>query len=123
MRNTTYQGEKEVIPLDNITEMLKGVLEGCVLEIISRDETYGYEIASSLRQLGFVDVVEGTVYTILLRLEKNELVNIVRRQSTMGPPRKFYSLNEAGLAELATFWAKWDFLSFKIKQLREKGNG
>ena len=98
--------------------MLKGVLEGCVLEIISRGETYGYEIASSLRALGFVDVVEGTVYTILLRLEKNELVNIEKRSSTLGPPRKFYSLNEAGQAELAAFWAKWDFVSLKINELK-----
>jgi PadR family transcriptional regulator PadR len=98
--------------------MLKGVLEGCVLEIISRGETYGYEIASSLRSLGFTDVVEGTVYTILLRLEKNELVNIEKKPSTMGPPRKFYLLNEAGHAELATFWAKWDFVSLKINELK-----
>ena len=98
--------------------MLKGVLEGCVLEIISRGETYGYEIASSLRTLGFADVVEGTVYTILLRLEKNALVNIEKRPSSLGPPRKFYSLNVAGQTELATFWAKWDFVSFKINELK-----
>ena len=100
--------------------MLKGVLEGCVLEIIARSQTYGYEIASSLRTLGFADVVEGTVYTILLRLEKNNLVEIEKRSSSIGPPRKFYSLNEAGRAELAAFWAKWDFLSLKIDELREK---
>ncbi|MGL4610917.1 MAG: PadR family transcriptional regulator [Trueperaceae bacterium] len=99
--------------------MLKGVLEGCVLEIISRGETYGYEIASSLRTLGFADVVEGTVYTILVRLEKNKLVNIETRSSTKGPPRKFYSLNEAGHAELATFWEKWNFISRKINELKE----
>lgn len=103
--------------------MLKGVLEGCVLEIIGRGETYGYEIASSLRTLGFSDVVEGTVYTILLRLEKNALVTIQKRPSTMGPPRKFYSLNEVGRDELATFWAKWDFVSVKMKELREQANG
>jgi PadR family transcriptional regulator, regulatory protein PadR len=108
--------------LENLTEMLKGVLEGCVLEIISRGETYGYEIASSLRTLGFADVVEGTVYTILVRLEKNKLVHIEIRPSTKGPPRKFYSLNEAGRAELETFWAKWNFVSLKINQLKEKSN-
>ena len=100
--------------------MLKGVLEGCVLEIISRGETYGYEIASVLRELGFSDVVEGTVYTILLRLEKNELVNIEKRPSTMGPPRKFYLLNQSGQTELETFWAKWDFVSKKMSELKEK---
>lgn len=59
--------------MDNLTEMLKGVLEGCVLEIISRKETYGYEIVKTLNALGFEDVVEGTVYTILIRLEKINL--------------------------------------------------
>ena len=109
--------------MDNLTEMLKGVLEGCVLEIIGRGETYGYEIASSLRELGFTDVVEGTVYTILLRLEKNELVVIEKRPSTLGPPRKFYALNETGRAELATFWRKWNFLSAKINELKEQAHG
>ena len=106
--------------MENLTEMLKGVLEGCVLEMVSRGETYGYEIASSLRTLGFTDVVEGTVYTILVRLEKNKLVHIEIRPSTKGPPRKFYSLNDAGRAERANFWAKWDFVSHKINELKEK---
>jgi DNA-binding PadR family transcriptional regulator len=109
--------------LENLTEMLKGVLEGCVLEIIGRGETYGYEIASTLRDLGFVDVVEGTVYTILLRLEKNALVDIEKKPSTMGPPRKFYSLTDAGRAELSAFWAKWDFVSLKINELKEQARG
>ena len=104
--------------MENLTEMLKGVLEGCVLEIIGRGETYGYEIASTLRELGFSDVVEGTVYTILLRLEKNKLVDMEKKPSTQGPPRKFYTLNAAGKAELDTFWAKWDFVSTKINELK-----
>ncbi len=105
--------------MDNLTEMLKGVLEGCVLEIIGREETYGYEITRQLNALGFSDVVEGTVYTILLRLEKNKLVGIERKSSTLGPPRKFYSLNEAGRNELKLFWAKWEFVSSKLDELRK----
>lgn len=105
--------------MENLTEMLKGVLEGCVLEIISRGETYGYEIASSLRQLGFTDVVEGTVYTILLRLEKNNLVNSEKKMSTIGPARKFYTLNEAGHKELQSFWIKWEFVTSKIHKLKK----
>jgi PadR family transcriptional regulator PadR len=100
--------------------MLKGVLEGCVLEIISRRETYGYEIAQQLRKLGFTDVVEGTVYTILVRLEKNNFVDIEKKPSDIGPPRKFYSLTKAGREELHRFWAKWDFVSSKINQLKER---
>ncbi len=100
--------------------MLKGVLEGCVLEIISRKETYGYEITRQLNSLGFSDVVGGTVYTILVRLEKNKLVDTEKRPSDMGPPRKFFKLNDAGREELGRFWEKWDFLSSKINELREK---
>ncbi len=106
--------------LEYITEMLKGVLEGCVLEIISRGETYGYEITQQLRDLGFTDVVEGTVYTITMRLEKNELVDIEKKASTKGPPRKFYTLNEAGQEHLETFWKKWEFVSSKINELKTK---
>jgi DNA-binding PadR family transcriptional regulator len=104
--------------LENITEMLKGVLEGCVLEIISREKTYGYEIAQQLRKLGFTEVVEGTVYTILVRLENNKLVDIDKKPSDIGPPRKFYTLTKTGREELKRFWAKWDFISSKINELR-----
>ncbi|WP_171056191.1 PadR family transcriptional regulator [Paenibacillus sinopodophylli] len=100
--------------------MLKGVLEGCVLEIISRKETYGYEITRQLNALGFADVVEGTVYTILIRLEKNRLVEITKKPSDMGPPRKFFTLNDAGLEELKRFWEKWGFITSKLNQLKEE---
>ena len=107
--------------MDGLTEMLKGTLEGCVLEVIGSEETYGYAITRRLTELGFTDVVEGTVYTILVRLEKNGLVQVTKRPSGMGPPRKFYALNDAGRAELATFWAKWEYLSARLGKLREGG--
>lgn len=106
--------------LENLTEMLKGVLEGCVLDIINRGETYGYEITRRLNTLGFTDVVEGTVYTILVRLEKNKLVDIEKKPSEIGPPRKFYMLNGAGREELKRFWEKWEFVTSKINQLKEE---
>jgi DNA-binding PadR family transcriptional regulator len=105
--------------LENLTELLKGVLEGSVLEIISRGETYGYEITRRLNTLGFTDVIEGTVYTILVRLEKNKLVEVEKRPSDMGPPRKFFTLNGAGREELGRFWQRWAFVSGKINQLWE----
>lgn len=111
---------EEVTHLENITEMLKGVLEGCVLEIISHEEIYGYEITRRLNALGFSDVVDGTVYTILLRLEKNKLVEITKKPSDMGPPRKFFKLNDAGCEELRKFWERWEFVSSKINELKER---
>lgn len=106
--------------MENITEMLKGVLEGCVLEIISHEEIYGYEITRRLNALGFSDVVDGTVYTILVRLEKHKLVETTKKKSDMGPPRKFFTLNEAGYEELEKFWSKWNFVSTKINELRRE---
>ncbi|WP_206794269.1 PadR family transcriptional regulator [Amycolatopsis sp. MtRt-6] len=107
--------------MDDLTEMLKGTLEGCVLEIIGGEETYGYAITRRLNDLGFGDVVEGTVYTILLRLEKNKLVQVTKRPSEKGPPRKFYRLNDAGREELGRFWAKWQYVSSRIDKLKEGG--
>jgi DNA-binding PadR family transcriptional regulator len=100
--------------------MRKGVLEGCVLEIIGRGETYGYEITRRLNAIGFADVVDGTVYTILIRLEKNRLVNTERRPSDLGPPRKLFTLSEDGRAELRRFWERWDFLAATLHQFREE---
>lgn len=100
--------------------MLKGVLEGCILEIISRDTTYGYDITQRIQKLGFTDVVEGTVYTILVRLEKNGFVETEKKPSEVGPPRKFYSLTAEGNKELESFWAKWNFVSSKLNELKEK---
>lgn len=106
--------------MENLTEMLKGVLEGCVLEIISRKETYGYEITRRLNALGFTDVVDGTVYTILIRLEKSKLVEVTKKASDMGPPRKFFVLNDAGREELRKFWERWEFVASKISELKEE---
>jgi DNA-binding PadR family transcriptional regulator len=107
--------------VEDLTEMLKGTLEGCVLEIISREETYGYAITRRLNELGFADVIDGTVYTILLRLERNGLVQVTKRPSGVGPPRKFYTLNDAGRGELTTFWTKWQYVSSRIDKLKEGG--
>ena len=105
--------------MKNMTEMFKGVLEGIILEIISNKETYGYEITRTLQELGFEDIVEGTVYTILIRLEKKELVTIEKKKSDLGPMRKFYRLNEHGENERNDFWERWDFFSAKLEKLKK----
>lgn len=98
--------------------MLKGILEGLILEIINKEEIYGYDIVRKLNQYKFEGISEGTVYTILVRLEKNNLVHITRKPSDQGPPRKFYTLNERGKQGLKDFWARWDYLSTRIKKIR-----
>ncbi|TDW13190.1 PadR family transcriptional regulator [Breznakia blatticola] len=101
------------------TEMLKGVLEGLVLDIIKKQETYGYEITKTLNEQGFEDVVEGTVYTILIRLEKNGWVDISKKPSSIGPMRKFYTLNTQGQQQLDAFWRSWNELSTKIQHIQK----
>ncbi|MFE1644410.1 PadR family transcriptional regulator [Microbacterium sp. P01] len=103
------------------TEMLKGVLEGIVLAILSARPAYGYEITAWLREQGFTDIAEGTVYALLVRIEQRGLVDVEKVPSEKGPPRKVYSLNTQGRAALTEFWGTWSFLTERLNQLREGG--
>ena len=103
------------------TEMLKGTLEGIVLALLVGRPAYGYEITASLRDRGFADIAEGTVYALLIRLEQRGLVDIEKVASEKGPPRKVYSVNASGRAYLEDFWKTWSFLSEQLEQLREGG--
>jgi PadR family transcriptional regulator, regulatory protein PadR len=103
------------------TEMLKGILEGIVLAILSARPAYGYEITAWLRDQGFADIAEGTVYALLIRIEQRGLVDVEKVPSEKGPPRKVYSLNDQGRDYLEEFWGTWSFLQERIEQLREQG--
>ena len=106
-----------------MTEMLKGTLEGIVLAILSGRPAYGYEITAWLREQGFADIAEGTVYALLVRIEQRGLVDVEKVPSEKGPPRKVYSLNAQGREYLEEFWRTWSFLSERLEQLREGGEG
>ena len=103
-----------------MTEMLKGTLEGIVLAILSGRPAYGYEITARLREMGFSDVAEGTVYALLIRIEQKGLVDVERVPSEKGPPRKVYSLNTQGQEYLEEFWRTWSFLTGRIEQLNSE---
>ena len=104
-----------------ITEMLKGILEGVVLATLSMRPAYGYEITARLRAQGFSDIAEGTVYALLVRIEQRGFVDVEKVPSEKGPPRKVYSLNAQGREYLEEFWKTWSFLSERLEQLREGG--
>jgi PadR family transcriptional regulator, regulatory protein PadR len=104
-----------------LTEMLKGTLEGIVLAILSGRAAYGYEITAWLRDKGFSDIAEGTVYALLIRIEQRGLVDVQKVPSEKGPPRKVYSLNAGGQEYLDEFWRTWSFLAERLEQLREGG--
>jgi PadR family transcriptional regulator, regulatory protein PadR len=104
-----------------VTEMLKGTLEGIVLAILSGRSAYGYEITAWLREQGFSDIAEGTVYALLIRIEQRGLVDVEKVPSEKGPPRKVYSLNALGQEYLKEFWRTWSFLAERLEQLRKGG--
>ncbi|HSK34871.1 MAG TPA: PadR family transcriptional regulator [Propionicimonas sp.] len=104
-----------------MTEMLKGTLEGIILAFLAARPAYGYEITAWLREQGFVDIAEGTVYALLIRIEQRGLVDVEKVPSEKGPPRKVYSLNDAGRADLDEFWTTWSFLTERLAQLKQGG--
>lgn len=104
---------------NQMTEMLKGTLEGIVLAILSARPAYGYEITAELRKQGFSEIAEGTVYALLVRTEQRGLADVKRVSSEKGPPRKVYSLNRKGRDQLSEFWKTWNFLEERIDSLRE----
>ncbi len=85
------------------SQLLRGILEGCVLAVIAEGETYGYEILAKLEKCGFEALLEGTLYPVLTRLEKKKLVSCRKEKSPYGPMRKYYSITEEGTAALETF--------------------
>ena len=104
-----------------MTEMLKGTLEGIVLAILAVRAAYGYEITARLREQGFTDIAEGTIYAVLVRFEQRGLVDVERVPSEKGPPRRVYTLNAQGRDYLDEFWRTWSFLSERLGQLHEGG--
>ena len=102
------------------TEMLKGTLEGIVLAILAGRSAYGYEITAWLRDQGFTDIAEGTIYALLVRIEQRGLVDVEKVPSMKGPPRKVYSLNSQGEEYLNEFWRTWSFLQERVEQLRHQ---
>lgn len=97
--------------------MLKGTLEGCVLAVISKKETYGYEISKQLMQYGFGKITEGTIYPLLLRLEKNDLITATYQLSELGPKRKYYGLTAKGARALDEFLHSYCEMANAVNQL------
>jgi PadR family transcriptional regulator, regulatory protein PadR len=104
-----------------VTEMLKGTLEGIVLAVLLGKPAYGYEITAWLRDQGFTDIAEGTIYALLVRFEQRGLVDVEKVPSEKGPPRKVYSVTAAGRDYLDEFWRTWSFLAERLEQLRTGG--
>lgn len=102
------------------SQLMKGTLEGCILKIIENSETYGYEIVNHLQQKGFQNVKEGTLYPLLLRLEKKKLIAATYKPSQLGPSRKYYSLTDEGRTYMETFYENWQEVCESVRKIFEE---
>jgi len=87
-------------------QLRKGVLEMCVLALLSREDGYAYDIAARLSEL--IGMGEGTIYPLMRRLQSDGLVKTYLEESDSGPPRKYYRLTPAGRTTLAAQTAEWN---------------
>ena len=108
----------EPINVDNTkAQMRKGILEYCVLLILSRGDSYAPKIIAELKNAQMI-VVEGTLYPILTRQKNQGLLSYRWEESPQGPPRKYYILTDKGREALAQLDASWDELIGQIAQIR-----
>jgi PadR family transcriptional regulator PadR len=99
-------------------QLRKGVLEMCVLALLSREDGYAYDIADRLSQL--IGMGEGTIYPLMRRLQSDGLVKTYLEESDSGPPRKYYQLTTGGRTTLAAQIAEWSaFAGAVTKVLHE----
>ncbi len=106
-------------PID--IQLKKGVLGLCVLALLSRGNSYAYEIASKLSHA--VGMGEGTIYPLMRRMQTDGLVATYLEESPSGPPRKYYRLTEAGRTSLASQIAEWRDFTASVESLLSEDGG
>ncbi len=105
-------------------QLRKGSLELCMLALLAREERYGYQIAQSLTGAGGLAVSEGTIYPLLSRMQREDLICSEWKESPSGPPRKYYSLTALGRHALEAKTRAWrDFSQAVNEILQEARNG
>ena len=97
-------------------QMRKGVLELCILSIVSRDDAYASDIIGKLKYAKLI-VVEGTLYPLLTRLKNEGLLSYRWEESTQGPPRKYYKITESGQRILKQMTSEWKGMVEAVEQL------
>ena len=102
-----------------IAQLKKGVLEFCILHIISKDTLYGYEIMNTITSI-FTDTNEATVYSILRRLLSDDYTECYSQSSTNGPPRKYYKITIKGRQYLEKSFSDWKFICNSVEKIIEE---
>jgi PadR family transcriptional regulator, regulatory protein PadR len=100
-------------------QMKKGVLEYCILTLLSNGDAYASDIIARLKEVQMI-VVEGTLYPLLTRLKNDGLLNYRWEESTQGPPRKYYMITETGRVSLSELQAAWEELVANVNNMNIK---
>lgn len=111
---------KVTVDIDNTkAQMRRGILEYCILLILSREDAYAPRIISELKQADMI-VVEGTLYPLLARLKNQGLLSYRWQESPQGPPRKYYELTDKGREALELLDASWNSMVEQIDAIRNQ---
>jgi PadR family transcriptional regulator PadR len=102
-------------------QWLRGVLDLCVLALLARGESYGYALAQALEQEGLGSIQGGSLYPVLLRLERSALVTTAWRTGASGPARKYYLITPAGHEALTRSTADWATFADAVGGILRKG--
>ncbi len=103
------------------SQLRRGVLELCVLRILSRAASYGYEIVTTLGELGPIAAGENTVYPLLRRLKTDGDLETFTKDSTSGPPRQYYRLTPDGRRRLSALEREWEAMARAVERCRQIG--
>lgn len=102
------------------TQVLKGLLDTAVLGALRGNRTYGYDLVRILREHGFSEIADASVYGTLRRLYRAGLLTFEIVDSDTGPPRKYYSLNEAGATQLEHSVKTWDEITKTMDRILDQ---
>lgn len=103
------------------SQLKRGILDGCILKVISEKETYGYEIINTLEQSGFGSLSEGTIYPILKRIQNKGYITSELKKSPLGPKRKYYKITPEGVNQIREFMDVWEKVVSNVNKLLEGG--
>jgi PadR family transcriptional regulator PadR len=107
---------------DWTSQLRRGVLELCILQVLRESPSYGYEIVTTLATLGPLAANENTIYPLLRRLKADGLLETFLRESPSGPPRQYYRLTADGRTRLSALQKEWESMSGAVAECLRRGD-
>ena len=110
--------------MEHSSQLLKGVLDMCLLALIAEEPSYGYEMVDKLQRRGLELVSEGSIYPLLSRLQKaGHIEGYFVEADGSGPPRKYYRIAEQGMDQLSEWQSEWDRLQAGVEEVLNGDKG